>query len=103
MIFEKRLCRYMMHGSFQKLEAVRSWMVPCYIAATKMWVPGVFPIVHAYFGFHLFVEGFFLEEDRSSGCTCNVPTFVWLAKGHHEPIYLSRIRLHVQDMDAVDM
>ena len=28
MIFDKRLCRYMMHGSFQKLEAVRSWMVP---------------------------------------------------------------------------
>ena len=34
-------------------------MVPCYIAATKMWVPGVFAIVHVYFGFYLFVEFFF--------------------------------------------
>lgn len=49
------------------------------------------------------LSSFFLEEDRSSGCNRYVKTFVRLAQGHHEPIYLSRIRLHVKEMDAVDM
>ena len=44
---------------------------------------------------------FWIPFDRSF--RCNVPTFVWLAQGHHEPIHLSRIRLHVKDMDGVDM